>query len=102
MANNVYNDLVGAVSSATLSASIELETQVHAILNNVPTLRGEILIAHSQDATPYTGSYEIVPHVYAQTLPTKSTYMLKDMLIKAIPYYETSNLSGKTVYIGEE
>lgn len=102
MANEAYNELVGAVSSATISAFIELETQFSATLNSVPTICGDIAIAHSQEIAPYTGSYEVVPHVYEQTLPTKSKYMTDDMLIKAIPYYETSNLSGKTVYIGEE
>lgn len=102
MANNTYNELIGAVSSATLSGSVELETQLTATLNSVPTICGDIAIAHSQEIAPYLGPYEVTPRVSAQTMSTKSKYMTEDMLIKAIPYYETSNVSGKTVYIGEE
>lgn len=52
---------------------------------------------------PYTGAYDIIPKVSAQTLPTKEKVMLDDVTIRAIPIYETSNTSGgSTVYIAKE
>ena len=55
------------------------------------------------NATPYTGAYDITPRIDEQTLPTAQKLMTEDMRIKAIPYFETSNNSdGETVYIGSE
>lgn len=50
----------------------------------------------------YTGSYAIIPSSEHQILPTKRKMMIDDLEIKAIPYYETSNETGVTVYIGGE
>lgn len=56
-----------------------------------------------KDADPYMGAYEVTPKVEAQVLPTAKKLMADDVTVKAIPYYETSNLSdGETVYIGTE
>lgn len=56
-----------------------------------------------KDADPYLGDYEVTPAVGAQVLPTAKKLMADDVTVKAIPYYETSNLSdGETVYIGTE
>lgn len=52
---------------------------------------------------PYEGEYVVTPKVESQTMPTKEKVMLKDVTIKAIPYFETSNTSGgNTVYIAKE
>ena len=48
----------------------------------------------------YEGDYEIVPKSTAQTLATKNKRMSKDVTVTAIPYTETSNDNGTTVYIG--
>lgn len=50
----------------------------------------------------YDGDYTITPKVDAQTLATKDTRMRDDVTIKAIPYFETSNDSGTTIFIGSE
>lgn len=50
----------------------------------------------------YDGSYEIVPSVDFQLLPTLECYLENDILIHPIPYSEVSNLKGGyTVIIGE-
>ena len=49
------------------------------------------------------GAYEITPLPFeTQTFETKGKKMTDDITVHAIPYYETSNISGKTVYIGGE
>lgn len=51
----------------------------------------------------YTGDYTVTPKVEAQTLKTAGKCMTEDLRIKAIPYYNVSNMAGgKTIYIGEE
>ena len=54
------------------------------------------------EADPYEGDYTVTPKVTAQVLPTASKIMTDDVTVKAIPYYDTSNLYGTTIYIGSE
>ena len=54
------------------------------------------------DAEYYEGEYAVIPKVTAQTLETENKLMLEDLTIKAIPYFEVSNLAGgSTVTIGK-
>lgn len=48
----------------------------------------------------YDGSYVVIPSNREQMLETANKLMSKDVTVKEIPYYETSNESGTTVYIG--
>lgn len=48
----------------------------------------------------YEGSYVVIPDTQSQTLETKDKRMADDVLVREIPYYETSNpQNGLTVYI---
>lgn len=49
----------------------------------------------------YEGAYEVTPKTVSQSLPTAQKTLKQDVLVHEIPYYETSNPSGTTVYIGE-
>lgn len=54
------------------------------------------------DTSPiYVGNYDVTPLAFQETiLPTKDTKLIENIIVKEIPYYETSNLSGgNTVYI---
>jgi len=70
------------------------------ISNN--TLNGSITIGGSASLPDYSGSYEITPKVDSQTMATQNKIMRRNVNIKGIPYFETSNLYGNTVYIGSE
>lgn len=48
----------------------------------------------------YEGGYNITPTVNPQILYTENKVMENNLNIQSIPYYEVSNDSGKTVYIG--
>jgi hypothetical protein len=51
----------------------------------------------------YVGPYEVTPLAEsAQTLATAGKQMVEDVTVAKIPYYETSNISGTTVYIAGE
>lgn len=49
----------------------------------------------------YDGEYVVTPKTVEQTLGTADKYMESDVLVRDIPYYETSNQSGITVYIAD-
>lgn len=54
------------------------------------------------DLPEYEGEYTVVPELYdAQVLPTRNKAMRDDVIVTAIPYYETTNpQGGYTVTIG--
>ena len=52
-------------------------------------------------ASPYSGSYEVIPRINPQNLPTGDKHLAKDILVYAIPYHEVENTErGKTAIIG--
>ena len=55
----------------------------------------------SARASPYNGSYEVIPRINPQNLPTRDKHLAKDILVHAIPYHEVENTErGKTAIIG--
>ena len=71
-------------------------------ITNADFLKGALSIPLASEVPTYGGEYEITPKVNAQTIETRSKTMKDDLTVLAIPYYETSNPTGKTVYIGGE
>lgn len=87
----------------TLSGRISSECTLYGSLSCNGGLSGKI----SMGATypPYSGDYEVTPNAFnAQILPTANKSLTQDIVVKSVPYYETSNAQdGITVYIaGEE
>ena len=55
----------------------------------------------TSDIPPYEGSYEAIPSVVAQSLPTRNRWLSSDLVVQAIPYYEVDNTQyGTTAIIG--
>lgn len=50
----------------------------------------------------YEGDYDVIPKTYLQTLDTDNKVLRDDVRVHEIPYFETSNEKGTTVYIGAE
>lgn len=66
-------------------------------------LTGKLSAAPSHSYPPYTGDYEVTPKTTPQTLETAGKVLAKDIVVNAVPYFETSNeQDGWTVYIAEE
>lgn len=50
----------------------------------------------------YHGTYEVTPNAHAEIeLNTQGKKMERNVVVESIPYYETHNQYGMTVYIGE-
>ena len=70
------------------------------------TLTGEDEVIHGVvseyvSAPVYDGDYVVTPDTEDDIyLYTNDKLMKNDVTVKKIPYYETSNVSGYTVYIG--
>lgn len=59
-------------------------------------------IDYGGDALLYTGDYTVTPKTQSQVLDTANKKLLQDVTVKAVPYYETSNQQGTTIYIASE
>lgn len=60
-----------------------------------------VIVMENREFPYYEGNYEVTPDVLEQKLDTKQKIMREDVVVKAIPYSETTNnAGGKTVYIG--
>ena len=89
--------------SGTINAAIPMTATIDpAALDEGATLDGTINLPKVIKAERYIGNYEVTPTSSEQSLLTKNKHMEDDVTIHKIPYYETSNLTGITVYIGGE
>lgn len=85
----------------TLTGRLIAERSLSAKLHVSANLRGEL--SKNTNYTNYTGDYEIIPKVEAQTMFTKNKLMINDVEIKGVPIFSTSNnAGGNTVYIAKE
>ena len=73
------------------------------MINQEDILYGKITVSGKPIISEeiYEGNYEVTPKVTPQTLLTGQRVMKDNLNVLSIPYYETSNLKGKTIIIGE-
>ena len=84
-----------------LVGTLSGESELTGILSGTAVLYGQLSIP-DHIGTPYQGSYDIVPAIEFQLLPTAETYLDDDIIVHPIPYQEVSNpYGGITVTIGE-
>lgn len=97
--------IVGAVSLSenTLSGTIAKPQGLTGGIAAEKKLEGVLATVHTANVSTYTGKYEVTPKVEGQALKTKQKYMIDDVTVHAIPYFDVSNTAGgSTVYIGTE
>lgn len=83
-----------------LSSVIDGDTLLY---DHVDGESGVFYEVSAQEHDYYEGTYVVTPMVDTeQTLLTADKIMADDVTVRAIPYYETSNQYGKTIYIGED
>lgn len=82
----------------------EIVNEVEIIAVDEENFDIELGIAMSPKPLPdYTDEYIVTPLAHAATvLPTSGRTLAEDVTVLEIPYYETSNVSGRTIYIGSE
>lgn len=79
------------------------QTTVNGNISPITTISGNITYGVGEGDTPiiYEGDYDVIPLAFQETvLKTKNKKLVDNIVVKEIPYYETTNLSGgNTVYI---
>ena len=86
--------IIGELNAAGICGSMNTANMTGTI--------GNVIVKVDGSTDPFLGEYEVTPKVDAQTMPCAGKKMLKDVDIKAIPFFETSNEAGTTVYIAAE
>lgn len=74
-------------------------------LAEVPTVEVNLCdtVIETVPGSVFDGDYEVTPQAHDETvLATQGKLMSKDVTVHRVPYYETSNTYGQTVYIAEE
>ncbi len=63
-------------------------------------LTGKLTIPNKYDE--YVGMYDVTPKAFmSQTLETENKLMQNNVTVACIPYYETGNQFGTTIYIAD-
>lgn len=80
-----------------------LEVSIEA----VPVLNASVQTAeislNVSDNEIYRGEHEVVPQTFEQVLDTSHKYLLDNVTVRSIPFFEIGNESGgNTIYIGSE
>lgn len=84
----------------TLIGAVSKGGDIQGRLDTQSTLVGSVGFPKCDYPQAYNGEYEVTPRSYEQYLGTNDKYMLDDVTVKQIPYFETSNDYGETIYIG--
>lgn len=87
----------------SLSGRISSGCTLSGILSCEGGLSGKVSVHNNYER--YDGNYEVIPNAFNdKKLPTANKLLTQDVVVKKVPYYETSNIQqGITVYIaGEE
>lgn len=77
----------------------------HSLEASLNTVNGTLVGEISKDATLsyYNGEYTVTPQAHKeQVLETKNKCMIDDLTVLRVPYFETSNIYGNTVFIASE
>lgn len=90
-----------------ISLTIQVEEAPGLVLerdnNDFDLTLGTAITVTQLEGDKYTGPYTVTPKAdEVQTLETRAKTMEDNVTVLAIPYYQTGNLYGDTVYIGSE
>lgn len=89
-------EIDGALEFSASSVSGDVGTSAPMLLD------GEIRMGGG-GYPEYEGQYEVRPLANEKVvLPTKDRVLLKDVTVDEVPYFETSNKYGETIYIASE
>ena len=106
------SNIAGFINDTKITGNISSTININGLLKNNNNLNSNIqsntnisaklTVGGSSSYLDYSGSYDIIPNQEDQTLQTKDKILRENMLVEKIPYFETSNEYGETVYIGSE
>lgn len=97
--------LTGTISLIPgISGSISTANKIQGAISLADIIvSGNLNVPAATEPEHYEGDYEITPSAHHNiVLETANKKMMGDVNVLQIPYFETSNTSGYTIYIGSE
>ena len=101
----IEQNITGALSTvdATIIGELKTSEMIVGTMTPIDIVSGDITIPPEKYIDPYMGEYVIKSDPFKDEIyMTKNHSMTKNLTVLKIPYYETSNETGYTVYIGGE
>lgn len=101
----INQNLAGALSATgrLVGDLISPDEKISGKISSTETIKGGITIPPENYVNPYEGSYTVVSKPFKdEVIETKNHSMTSNITVLKIPYYETGNETGYTVYIGGE
>ena len=97
-------NVIGVLSALNeLEGELFSSEKITGVISTTNTILGDIVIPPERPIDPYMGEYEVQSKPFEdEVLRTKNHSMTKNLTVLKIPYYETSNETGYTIYIGGE
>lgn len=93
----------GIKALGTLKGTISSESTLSGKLSASGGLSGKLSMASTASYEVYEGDYKVVPQAFnPQTLETADKLLKENIVVAEVPFIETSNESGLTVYIARE
>ncbi len=86
------------IEEKVLAGEIQPEGTLQGSIFSEGILKGTLAMPVGYE--DYTGSYNVVPKIEAQSLATADKHLKDNVTVEPIPYYEVSNPTGKTIIIG--
>ena len=93
--------IIGSLSTPKISGSLSTPL-ISGSLSKDYSIVVTLDIPISMEYETYGGETEVTPSTQPQVLLTDGFLMADNITVKKISYYETSNQTGKTVYIANE
>lgn len=86
-----------------MHGKIDQMGSIKGLLNPKEQIKGKLQLPHIVPPDIYEGETVIIPSSFTdQELETRGKMVRTDILVKKIPYYETHNETGLTIYIGND
>lgn len=85
-----------------ITGIINGKLKISGEVNSEKQMTASISLFGDKEPIRYSGDHEFTPDTDEDySVDTKFKMMSSNIVIKKIPYYETSNPSGTTIYIGD-
>lgn len=103
-----YNTVISAqLSMPELMSARGTLSDINVIAGTIADasviLSAQLTIPKRAGAVSYDGEYTVIPAAHAETvLLTNGLMMTDNVTVTQVPYFETSNEYGETVYIASE
>ena len=99
----IFYDVPLVVDLEVESDQVEFDLEIENDIFEFDLETDQTIVINKTSGDIYEGPYEVTPMAYNEViLETKEKKMSDNVTVLEIPYWETTNPDGKTVYIAGE